>query len=129
MSDIFDSLDVLAGRCNAIATTSGFWDDDQNMKAVLGTYAPELLPYLEQLTVGLKCALVTSETPEQLEGIRHGNPPDQHCPDFSSEEIEVADQLIRLFDYSGERKLRLGLAVQAKMEYNRNRPYKHGKRS
>lgn len=125
----FEALDVLAAECNEIATTSGFWDEDQNLRGVLSIHAPDLLPYLQQLTVGLKCALITSETSELLEGIRHGNPPDQHCPEFSSEEIEVADQLIRLFDYSAQRGLRLALAVEAKMKYNRSRPYKHGKRS
>jgi hypothetical protein len=53
--------------------------------------------------------------------------PDQHCPDFTSEEIEAADALIRLFDYAQEWGLRLAEAVTAKMEYNASRPYKHGK--
>lgn len=125
----FEALDILAANCNSIATTSGFWDEDQNLRALLLTQAPELIPYFEQLTTGLKCALVHSEASEWLEGARHGNPADQHCPEFTSEEIELADVLIRIFDYAGQFHLRLGAAVEAKMKFNRTRPYKHGKKS
>lgn len=72
-------------------------------------------------------ALEHSEISERLEALRHGNPPDEHCPDFTSEEIEAADLVIRLCDYCGKKKLRLAEAILAKMSYNETRPYKHGK--
>lgn len=78
---------------------------------------------------GVKCILMVTEISELFEGVRNGDniKPDRHCPDFSNEEIEAADLFIRLADYSGFRKLRLGAAILAKHEYNKSRPYKHNK--
>lgn len=73
-------------------------------------------------------ALMHSELSEMLEGSRNGNPPDEHCPEFESVEIEAADLLIRLFDTAREHGMRLGEAFVAKMRYNEARPYKHGKK-
>ena len=40
----------------------------------------------------------------------------------------MADVLIRIGDYCGANNLRLEEAVKAKMEFNKTRPYKHGKK-
>jgi hypothetical protein len=60
---------------------------------------------------------------------RHGpaGVPDEHCPDFSNVEIEVADVIIRLLCMSAAYGWRVGRAIDAKMAYNRTRPTKHGK--
>jgi NTP pyrophosphatase (non-canonical NTP hydrolase) len=67
-----------------------------------------------------KLMLIVSEVAECAEGARKGIP-DSHLPQFSNEEVEAADALIRLFDYAGWRNLRLGEAFWAKLEYNRTR--------
>lgn len=67
-----------------------------------------------------KLMLVVSEVAEASEGARKGIP-DSHLSQFTSEEVEIADTFIRLFDYAGWRKLRLGEAFWAKLEYNRTR--------
>lgn len=72
-------------------------------------------------------ALIHCEISEALQALRDGNKPDHHCPDFSSLEIELADAIIRIMDYAGERGLNLSLAILEKMEFNKKRPYKHGK--
>ena len=43
-------------------------------------------------------------------------------------EDEIADTLIRLLDLVGCLKIDIDLHVAAKREYNRLRPYKHGKK-
>lgn len=71
-------------------------------------------------------ALVHSELSEALEADRHGNPPSEHIPDFSGVEEEFADVIIRLMDMGYEEKLHIAEAVLAKIEFNKNRKYKHG---
>ena len=71
--------------------------------------------------VGLKLALIMGELGETLEAVRKNLGPDSHIPEFTSEEAEVADAIIRLMNYGTDRKLRLAEAIFAKNEYNRNR--------
>ncbi len=76
---------------------------------------------------GERIALMHSELSEALEALRHGNPEDEHCPAFSNLEIELADVIIRIMDYAGGKGLNVAGAIIAKSEYNKTRPYKHGK--
>lgn len=77
---------------------------------------------------GEMIALMHSELSEALEGLRHGNPPSDKIPPFSSVEEELADLVIRLMDFAVERRHRVGEAILVKMEFNTTRSYKHGKK-
>lgn len=89
-----------AVECHARAVVAGWWDKPRN--------------------AGEGIALMHSELSEALEGVRKGAQ-DEHLPEFTSEEVEFADALIRIFDYAGARQLRLGEAFVAKLLYNANR--------
>lgn len=71
--------------------------------------------------------LMHSELSECLEGIRHGNPPDSHIPEFNSAEVELADCVIRIMDTASARGWRVAEAIVAKMQFNEGRAHKHGK--
>ncbi len=76
---------------------------------------------------GEQIALIHSELSEALEAARHDNPNDQHLPEFSSVEVELADTIIRVLDVCGYKKIRIGEVLVAKMQYNKKREHKHGK--
>ena len=77
-------------------------------------------------TDGEILCLIHSEVSEALQALRDGNPPDKHCQQFSSLEVELADVIIRIMDYAGDKSLDIAGAIMAKMEYNKTRPYRHG---
>ena len=76
---------------------------------------------------GTLIALIMSEAAEALEALRKGNGPDEHCPEFSGAEVELADVIIRIMDMAEARGWNVAGAIVAKHEFNKTRPYKHGK--
>lgn len=87
-----------------------FWRDIHTGEPVQDT--PELL--------ASKIALMHSELSEALEGLRKGKP-DDHLPHRQAEEVELADAVIRIFDYCARRGFDIGAAMAEKLEYNSTR--------
>jgi len=97
----------LAKNIHRNAVDKGFWDKERNDGELL--------------------MLTVSELAEACEALRHGNPPDNHIPEFSGAEVELADAVIRIMDHAEGRGWRLAEAMIAKNTYNKSRPHKHGK--
>lgn len=82
--------------------------------------------FWESENTGEKIALMHSELSEALEADRKGLT-SEHIPEYSGIEEELADVLIRIFDFAGFHELQLADAFVDKMHFNLTRPYKHGK--
>jgi len=67
-----------------------------------------------------------SELSEALEAIRHGNPPDDKIPAFTSVSVELADNIIRIMDHGKGKEHDVAGALVAKILFNMTRAYKHG---
>lgn len=65
--------------------------------------------------------LVVTELAECVEGLRK-DVMDDALPHRTMEEVELADALIRIFDYAGAYGLDLEGAVLEKLAYNKSRP-------
>lgn len=100
-------LNVLAKLCHENSKAKGFWEGKFNF--------------------GEKIALMHSELSEALEAERSGNPRSKHIKGFSVIEEEFADVIIRILDCADAWGLDMDEAVKAKMIYNEERSYKHGK--
>jgi NTP pyrophosphatase (non-canonical NTP hydrolase) len=73
--------------------------------------------------------LMVSEIAEAMEGVRKGLMDDK-LPHRTMEEVELADCLIRIFDYAGAYELDLEGAYQEKRMYNKQRQdHKHEARA
>lgn len=106
-------LNLLAHRCREANDT--WWQDPLTGNPI-------------QRNKGELIALIHSEISEALEGLRK-NLPDDHLPQFPMELVELADALVRIFDYVGEyypaskndNGINLGNAFEQKMAYNSQR--------
>lgn len=96
------NLNALADTCHKANKT---WWIDPKTGAKLDRNKGELL------------MLIVSEIAEAMEGERK-DLMDQHLPHFKSVEVELADALIRIFDYAGAFGLDLDNAFTEKLAYN-----------
>jgi NTP pyrophosphatase (non-canonical NTP hydrolase) len=96
----FQSLNDFSFICHGISVASGWWD--------------------KPVENGTRFMLMVSEIAEAMEGDRK-NIYDDHLPHRKMVEVELADALIRIFDFAGGMNLDLGSAVAEKLQYNQTR--------
>jgi NTP pyrophosphatase (non-canonical NTP hydrolase) len=83
-------------------------------------------------SIGDLICLMHSELSEALEEHRNGRTPTEvyyndNKPDKPEGiPVELADCVIRIFDFCGLHGINLEEVLKIKMEYNKTRPYRHG---
>lgn len=94
-------------ECHSSSVRGGWWHDLKTGDKL-------------QRNKGELIALIHSEISEALEGVRK-NSMDDKLPHRKMEEVELADALIRIFDYAGAFNLDLEGAYREKLAYNQSR--------
>lgn len=102
-----DAVKTLVDACHGASVKGGWWHD-------LATGEPLQRNKLEMI------ALIHSEVSEAVEGVRKSIN-DDHLTQYPMEDVEMADALIRIFDYIGGHKLQTADALVDKLAYNANR--------
>lgn len=98
------------------ACAKGWWKDPRRKAELIALMHSELSEALEEI-----------RNPETQDGTLHSiyyANTDSNKPE--GEVVELADVLIRIFDYCGHFKLPLEEALRLKMAYNKTRSYRHG---
>jgi len=98
------TIKEMVEKCYANSKEKGFWEASMNI--------PE------------KVMLVVTELAEGVEAYRHGKVTGEK--DCFAEEI--ADAMIRICDIAGYLEIDLEREIMTKMNYNKSRPYLHGKK-
>ena len=127
--NIYAAVDTLAKEIFEANKAKGFWDmckypvayvDDVGQLTTEDDFRPDLR------NTGECLMLMVSELAEALEADRK-NLNDSHLPQYKGVYVEVVDTIIRALDFLGAHNVPVGDIMRDKLEYNRARPYKHGK--
>lgn len=133
---------IMNGVCGIIQQANarnGFWTNP--VKEKLREYALDLAEaqgntngaarvievanMLPERNVGELLMLINTELSEGMEAWRK-NKMDDHLPNRSGLEVELADALIRILDMAAGLRLDLGGAFLEKLKYNKSRGHMHG---
>lgn len=105
-------INDLVKRAYENSKNHGFWNEEKNFGEVIALMHSELSEAFEEYRNGKKINETYYEQGEKPCGIPS----------------ELADVVIRVFDFCGGNDIDLEKIILEKMQYNETRPYKHGKK-
>ena len=105
-------INDLVKQAHENSVKHGFWEKDKNFGEVIALMHTELSEAYEEY----RHKRGLNETYYEEDGKKPCGIPS-----------ELADVVIRVFDFAGGAGIDLEKIILEKMEYNKNRPYKHGK--
>ena len=122
------TLNELAKEIHENAVAHGFWDEDRPLSEVLMLIVSELAEALKEARAGDKMnGRISCMHYYSGEGYV-SNAPTNCCKKPEGIVVEVADALIRILDWCVHEGIDIEGIVREKHEYNKTRPYKHGKK-
>ena len=122
------TLNEWAKEIHENAVAHGWWEEERQLPEVLMLIVSELAEALEEARAGdkmngrIRCMHYYSG-----EGYV-SSAPTNCCKKPEGIVVEVADALIRILDWFGHEGIDIEGIVREKHEYNKTRPYKHGKK-
>ena len=105
-------INDLVKRAHENSLKHGFWEDNRNFGEVIALIHSELSEAFEEYRNGKKINETYYEEGHKPCGIPS----------------ELADVVIRIFDFCGGNDIDLEKIILEKMNYNETRPYKHNKK-
>lgn len=120
------SLTDLAYTIHEANVVKGFWNTEDAIldnKLLTGDEKTSLL----KAFTAQRIALMHSELSEALEADRK-DLMDDKLPQYKGLDVELVDTLIRILDYCGRHCVAVDEILEAKLAYNAERPYLHGKK-
>lgn len=135
------ALNELRDECFKIADEHGWHDRPRSIGDILALLHSEVTEALEEHRVGHSptetyyTREVFAHTVDRFNGVELKVKSEVKCSieDSGAKPCgipsELADLLIRVFDFCGEKGIDIESAVLEKVEYNRNRPYRHGNKA
>jgi hypothetical protein len=129
MSDMTKLGPEVAGQLNNMVNTIGRFNkiqgwrrkSDEIVNTLIAAGREDLVSVFQNYLGAAMIALIHSELSEGLEGLRK-NLMDDHLPHRKMVTAEMADVIIRVFDFADTFDLNLGDTVVEKDDYNHNRP-------
>lgn len=119
-------VNELAKEIHENAVAHGWWDEPRNLLEIAALCHSEISEAVEEYRAGRPLAYVIKFDGETVYYESSMESWDGRKPEGIA--VEMADCLIRILDWFGHEGLDVDEIVREKMEYNKTRPYKHGKR-
>ena len=104
------SINEFAKEIHANAVSKGWWDEPRSFGEIIALCHSELSEALEADRAG-----------QDYSFIRANGKPDGVA-------VEMIDCIIRILDWCGKERIDVEELLTLKHEYNKSRPYKHGKK-
>lgn len=120
------SLNEWAKEIHENAVAHGWWDEERSFGDIVALCHSELSEALEEYRSNKPLAYCN--TPHIDSGMYGINNPDEWSPDDKPEGIatEMIDCIIRILDWCGKEGVDVDALMEAKRNYNKTRPYRHG---
>lgn len=105
-----EGIDYLCQVCYEIALSKGWWSEERTFGDILSLFHSEISEALEEFRNGNEIDQIYFERENKPAGVP----------------VELADLLIRVFDFCGRFSIPLSEALNRKIRYNMGRSWRHG---